>query len=99
MLWYNNIGSKSIEECNSVVETTDGGFIIVGQTDPRGEDTKGILEIYNIDGQLVQEIDFKTDNNGSFRYSWDAKDQCSGLYICRAITDKEMITSKLILLK
>jgi hypothetical protein len=53
--WERTIGGPSLDQGRSVQQTTDGGFILVGSTDPKGADKRDVYLV-------------KTDNRGNLEW-------------------------------
>ncbi|MDP8204177.1 MAG: T9SS type A sorting domain-containing protein [Candidatus Tenebribacter mawsonii] len=60
------------------------------------ENEKGILSIYNIKGQLIVTDEFET---GKHSYTWDARDQASGVYLYKLKTKHYSKIMKMLLVK
>ena len=60
------------------------------------ENEKGILSIYNIKGQLIVTDEFET---GRHYYTWDARDQASGVYLYKLKTNNDTKIMKMLLVK
>ncbi|MDY6914931.1 MAG: T9SS type A sorting domain-containing protein [Candidatus Cloacimonadota bacterium] len=60
------------------------------------KDEKGVLSIFNVQGQLVER---KTFLPGEYNYEWNAKDKSSGVYFYRLQTDNFKEIRKMLLLK
>lgn len=50
VLWNKTYGEKNNEEASAVLQTTDGGYILVGRTDGLGVDYRGIVVKTDING-------------------------------------------------
>jgi len=57
------------------------------------------LAIYNIQGQLVDLVEGRTDAPGVFHYEWDGSDHASGVYLYRLEAGEFSRTRKMLLLK
>jgi len=57
------------------------------------------LEILNILGQVVQRENWGNLKAGNYRYEFKAGDLCSGIYLYRLSSDRQVITRKMTLLK
>ena len=58
-----------------------------------------VLEIYNLNGQLVETIADEYLNAGNHHVSWDASAISSGIYFCRLKTGNKAYTKRMMLLK
>ena len=56
----------------------------------------GVLSIFNLKGQIIESHEF---NSGKYDYSWNAKDQCSGIYFYKLKAVDYQKVRKMILLK
>jgi len=72
--------------------TTNIDFAVTKQTEVN-------ITIYNAIGQIVQVLVNDFVPTGSYKISWDASKQTSGVYFCRMTTDSFTKTQKMILLK
>ena len=57
------------------------------------------LIIYNSLGQTVENIDFGSQNAGSYNYKWHSSNIPSGIYFCKIIAGDSFNVIKMILLK
>jgi len=57
------------------------------------------IEIMNILGQKVKELEKGMKNNGIYSVTWDAGNSASGIYICRLASKSQQDYRKLILIK
>ncbi len=60
------------------------------------ENETGVLSIYNIKGQLIVTKEFET---GRHNYTWDAREQSSGVYLYKLQTENFTEIKKMLLLK
>lgn len=68
------------------------------------EESKAILEIFNLKGQIVMQKVIPNQSAGRYKYFWDGKNQngitcTSGLYFFRLTTNKTNYIAKMILMK
>jgi hypothetical protein len=68
------------------------------------EESKAILEIFNLKGQIVWNKVIPNQSAGRYKYFWDGKNQngitcTSGLYFFRLTTNKTNYIAKMILMK
>lgn len=62
------------------------------------------INIYNIDGRLIKSVKQKNQEKGTNTYIWDLKnntgeDITSGTYICQLISNRTILTTKILLIK
>ncbi|HVO72815.1 MAG TPA: LamG-like jellyroll fold domain-containing protein [Ignavibacteriaceae bacterium] len=57
------------------------------------------ISVYNSIGQLVTVLVDEMKSPGNYSVSWNAKDQSSGIYLVRMVSDNYSVTRKLTLLK
>ena len=57
------------------------------------------INVYNVAGQLVSNLVSTNMNAGYHTVSWDAGNVASGLYIVRVVTDSNIASQKVMLLK
>jgi len=62
---------------------------------------KGKLLVYNMTGQVVRTLKEGSFAQGQHSYTWDGsqdgQNRTSGMYICRLVTDKQILSKRLIL--
>ncbi|MCD6181055.1 MAG: class II glutamine amidotransferase [Candidatus Cloacimonetes bacterium] len=63
-----------------------------------------LLNVYNLKGQLVRSLTSGQYTSGSHSVAWDGKDDenkpvCSGLYLYKLITNDQVISKKMLILK
>ena len=63
------------------------------------EDGFVTINVYNVAGQLVSNLVSTNMNAGYHTVSWDAGNVASGLYIVRVVTDSNIASQKVMLLK
>ena len=57
------------------------------------------LSVYNISGQLIENLKNGYQNAGNYEIVWDASQQPSGIYLLRLQSENESFNQKLMLMK
>ena len=57
------------------------------------------LSVYNISGQLIENLKNGYQDAGSYEIVWDASEQPSGIYLLRLQSENESFNQKLMLMK
>jgi len=57
------------------------------------------LDIYNLAGQKIETIVNETQNRGTYSIQWDASRYSSGVYFYKLVTNDQVLTKRMILLK
>lgn len=63
------------------------------------EQGKVTMDIYDINGRWVSNLIQAKMDAGFYDIKWDAGNYASGIYFCRLTTEKDILTSKLLLVK
>ena len=95
--WEKFIGGKDIDSCSSVLQTTDGGYIIVGETRSYSSGNSDIWLIkLNSSGVKKWDKTFGGSGNDSGSSVWETRD---GGYIIAGITESVNNNSDIWLIK
>jgi hypothetical protein len=84
-LWTKRIGGNDVEFCNSVQQTTDGGYIITGQTQSFGA---GLFDVYLIKTDVAGNVLWtKTFGGIYFNGSYSTEQTTDGGFIIAGYTN------------
>ncbi len=57
------------------------------------------LQIFDISGNMIQEVVNQHQDKGNYQYEFNTSGNYSGIYFCRLITEDEILTHKMIIMK
>ena len=63
------------------------------------KDTHVIIQVYNVKGQLIEELVNGVESAGRKQIEWNTKDSSSGIYFCRLSTENKTIIKKMVLMR
>lgn len=96
-----SFSKKDKGQCLPLTKSEDNPQLKLGRSNTN---SAVALKIYNLNGQLVRTLAEGVKQPGAYTLVWDGKDDYSrrvktGVYVCKLIVNKEVLTQKIVLLK